>query len=406
MQYDILIIGGGIVGLATALRLKQQKPGLKVILLEKEKSLARHQTGNNSGVIHSGIYYKPGSLKATNCIRGYNELLSFCQENGVPFDLCGKVIVATSPAELPALENIYTRGMQNGLTKIRKITREELREYEPHVAGISGIHVPYTGIIDYTEVCLKYAQLFTKAGGVLKLGEKVLDIKTSMRGAEVVTDGPTYSTSLIINCAGLFSDRIAALTRPNLDVRIIPFRGEYYELNKNKEYLVKSLIYPVPDPNFPFLGVHFTRMIKGGVEAGPNAVFAFKREGYRRTDFDWEDFSGSLAWPGFRKVALKYWQTGLGEYYRSFSKAAFTKALQKLIPEIREEDLKEGSAGVRAQACDRTGGLIDDFMILEDQHIINVCNAPSPAATSSLSIGRTVSEMALKRFAGVPASTL
>jgi L-2-hydroxyglutarate oxidase len=321
--------------------------------------------------------------------------------------LCGKVIVASSAKELPALENIYTRGIQNGLTQIRKITKDELKEYEPHVAGISGIHVPYTGIIDYTEVCIKYAQLFTKLGGTIKLGEKVQDIKTTSRGAEVVVEGQTYLTKLIVNCAGLFSDRIAALTRPQLDVRIIPFRGEYYELNKDKEYLVKTLIYPVPDPNFPFLGVHFTRMIKGGVEAGPNAVFAFKREGYRRTDFNWEDFSGSMAWPGFRKVATKYWRTGLGEYYRSFSKAAFTKALQKLIPEIREQDLKEGSAGVRAQACDRTGGLIDDFMILEDQHIINVCNAPSPAATSSLSIGRTVAEMALKRFSSdVPASTI
>ncbi len=405
MQYDILIIGGGIVGLATALRLKQQSPGLKIVLLEKENSLARHQTGNNSGVIHSGIYYKPGSLKATNCIRGYHDLLRFCDQNGVPYDLCGKVIVATSTAELPALENIYTRGIGNGLDKIRKISQGELREYEPHVAGISGIHVPYTGIIDYTEVSLTYARLIQEADGEIRLGERVLGIRPGSKGAEVVTGHQTFTTQLVINCAGLFSDRIAALTQPGLDIRIIPFRGEYYELKPEKEYLVKGLIYPVPDPNFPFLGVHFTRMIKGGVEAGPNAVFAFKREGYQKTDFDWTDFSDSLAWPGFRKVALRYWSTGLGEYYRSFSKAAFTKALQKLIPEVREEDLKPGSAGVRAQACDRTGGLVDDFLIFEDQHIINVCNAPSPAATSSLSIGRTVSEMALKRFASdVPAA--
>ncbi len=399
MQYDVLIIGGGIVGLATALRLKQNNSRLKVILLEKENSLAKHQTGNNSGVIHSGIYYKPGSLKATNCIRGYNDLIRFCEENGVRYELCGKIIVATSQAELPALENIYKRGIENGLSKIRKIRKEELNEFEPHVNGIQGIAVPYAGIINYTEVCDKYAQLFKAAGGEIKLGEKVLDIRISSNGADVITSNTTYSTKLVVNCAGLFSDRIAALTRPKIDVRIIPFRGEYYELKKEKEYLVKNLVYPVPDPNFPFLGVHFTRMIKGGVEAGPNAVFAFKREGYKRTDFDWKDFSASMAWPGFRKVALKYWQTGLGEYYRSFSKAAFTKALQKLVPEIREEDLKTGGAGVRAQACDRTGGLIEDFLILEDKHIINVCNAPSPAATSSLSIGRTVAEMALNRFA-------
>ncbi len=379
MQYDVLIIGGGIVGLATALRLKQNNSRLKVILLEKENSLAKHQTGNNSGVIHSGIYYKPGSLKATNCIRGYNDLIKFCEENGVRYELCGKIIVATSQAELPALENIYKRGIDNGLSKIRKIRKEELNEFEPHVNGIQGIAVPYAGIINYTEVCDKYAQLFKAAGGEIKLGEKVLDIRVSSDGADVITSNTTYSAKLVVNCAGLFSDRIAALTRPKIDVRIIPFRGEYYELKKEKEYLVKNLVYPVPDPNFPFLGVHFTRMIKGGVEAGPNAVFAFKREGYKRTDFDWKDFSDSMAWPGFRKVAMKYWQTGLGEYYRSFSKAAFTKALQKLVPEIREEDLKTGGAGVRAQACDHTGGLIDDFLILEDKHIINVCNAPSPA---------------------------
>ncbi|MDJ1483955.1 MULTISPECIES: L-2-hydroxyglutarate oxidase [Xanthocytophaga] len=398
MKYDILVVGGGIVGLATALRLKKNKPDLKIILLEKEKQLAKHQTGNNSGVIHSGIYYKPGSLKATNCINGYNELLEFCRENDIKFDLCGKIIVATSQEELPALENIYNRGIQNGLTDIRKISQAEIREHEPHCSGISGIWVPYTGIIDYTDVSYKYAEVFKKLGGEILHEQKVLDIKPGSTSTEVITDKQTFETKLVINCAGLFSDKIAALTHKNINVRIIPFRGEYYEIKKEKEYLVKGLIYPVPDPNFPFLGVHFTRMVKGGVEAGPNAVFSFKREGYKKTDFNWSDFSESIAWPGFRKVAAKYWRTGLGEYYRSFSKAAFTKALQKLIPEIQENDLIPGNAGVRAQACDRTGGLIDDFMILEDKHIINVCNAPSPAATSSLSIGKTVAEMALQRF--------
>jgi L-2-hydroxyglutarate oxidase len=398
MQYDVVIIGGGIVGLATALRLKQAQPGLKVALLEKEKQLAAHQTGHNSGVIHSGIYYKPGSLKATNCINGYNQLLEFCDREGVAYDLCGKVIVATGKEELTALETIYQRGVDNGLSKIRKITAAELKEYEPHVHGIAGIHVPYTGIIDYTDVSLKYAEIFLKLGGEIMLGEKAETIRNQGEHSEIVTATATYRTRLVINCAGLFSDKIAALTRSKVDFRIIPFRGEYYELVPEKHHLVKTLIYPVPDPNFPFLGVHFTRMIKGGVEAGPNAVFAFKREGYKKTDFHLSDVTESLAWPGFRKVMFKYWQTGLGEYYRSFSKTAFTKALQKLIPEIQEKDLVPGGAGVRAQACDRTGGLLDDFMILEDKHVINVGNAPSPAATSSLSIGKTVAGLALERF--------
>jgi (S)-2-hydroxyglutarate dehydrogenase len=398
MQYDITIIGGGIVGLATALRIVETQPRLRVALLEKEAQFAKHQTGNNSGVIHSGIYYKPGSLKAKNCIRGYHQLIDFCDRNDVPYELCGKIIVATDTRELPALENVFTRGKQNGLEGIRKITREEIKEYEPYCSGISGIYVPQTGIIDYTRVSLKYAELFQKAGGQVFLGEKVINIRNTGSVSEVITEKSTFSTKLVVNCAGLYSDKIAAINRDKIDVRIIPFRGEYYEIKPEKQYLVKNLIYPVPDPNFPFLGVHFTRMVNGGVEAGPNAVFAFRREGYRRLDFHLGEFTESLGWPGFRKVATKYWRTGLGEYYRSFSKAAFTRALQKLIPDIQESDLIPGGAGVRAQACDRTGGLIDDFMILEDTHIINVCNAPSPAATSSLSIGLTVSEMVLKRF--------
>lgn len=397
-MYDITIIGGGIVGLATALTLKNSNPALNILLLEKESELAKHQTGNNSGVIHSGLYYKPGSLKATNCIHGYNLLLDFCRNHDIPFDLCGKIVVATEENELPLLENLFVRGQQNGLQNLKKLKREELLEYEPHVAGLAGIFVPQTGIVDYKLVAQKYGDLIQQKGGSIILGEKVLDIQSSESKSVVVTQKTSYTTKLVINCAGLYSDKVARMTVPDLNVKIIPFRGEYYKLRKDKEYLVKNLIYPVPDPNFPFLGVHFTRMAKGGVEAGPNAVLAFKREGYKKSDINLRELGETLAWPGFQKVAAKYWQTGFGEMYRSFSKAAFTKALQKLIPEIVESDLAPGGAGVRAQACDRQGGLVDDFMILEEKKVINVCNAPSPAATSSLAIGETVSKLALARF--------
>lgn len=397
-NFDCLIVGGGIVGLATALNILESKPELNVAVLEKEDRVAKHQTGNNSGVIHSGIYYKPGSLKALNCIRGYEMLLDFANKHNIPYDLCGKVIVATHAEELPLLENVYKRGIENGLTKIRKITAEEIRGYEPHCTGLAGIHVPYTGIIDYGRVAEVIGEQIELKGGHVILNAKVDAINPKNDGAEVHAAGTTYTTKLVVNCAGLFSDRIAGLTEKNLDVRIVPFRGEYYELREDKRYLVKSLIYPVPDPNFPFLGVHFTKMIGGGVEAGPNAVFAFKREGYKKSDVKLSDVWDSISWPGFRKVALKYWKTGLGEYYRSFSKAAFTKALQKLVPEVQENDLVPAGAGVRAQACDRTGGLLDDFKITENEIAINVLNAPSPAATSSLSIGKTVSELVLKRF--------
>lgn len=397
-MYDITIIGGGIVGLATALTLKNSNPALNILLIEKENELAKHQTGNNSGVIHSGLYYKPGSLKATNCIHGYNLLIDFCRENEIPFDLCGKIVVATEENELPLLENLFVRGQQNGLQNLKKLNREELLEYEPHVAGLAGIFVPQTGIVDYKLVAQKYGDLIQQKGGNIILGEKVLDIQSSEDKSVVVTQKASYTTKLVINCAGLYSDKVARMTVPNLNVKIIPFRGEYYKLRQDKEYLVKNLIYPVPDPNFPFLGVHFTRMAKGGVEAGPNAVLAFKREGYKKSDINFSELGETLAWPGFQQVAAKYWRTGFGEMYRSFSKAAFTKALQKLIPEIVESDLAPGGAGVRAQACDRDGGLVDDFMILEEKKVINVCNAPSPAATSSLAIGETVSKLALARF--------
>lgn len=397
MQYSVVIVGGGIVGLATALQLIKKKLGLKILVLEKEAELAKHQTGNNSGVIHSGIYYKPGSLKATNCIRGYHQLIAFCQEQNIPFELCGKIIVATDESEKPLLQNLFVRGEQNGLKKLKKLSAGELKEYEPHVKGIGGIFVPQTGIVDYKLVAEKYGEVLRTQGVEIHLGERVVNIQTE-KSTTVITDKSSYTTELVINCAGLYSDKVARLTVQNLNVKIIPFRGEYYKLRKEKEHLVKNLIYPVPDPNFPFLGVHFTRMAKGGVEAGPNAVLAFQREGYKKSDINLSELAETLAWPGFQKVAAKYWRTGFGEMYRSFSKAAFTKALQKLIPEIQQQDLVEGGAGVRAQACDRDGGLVDDFLILEEKNVINVCNAPSPAATSSLAIGETVSGLALKRW--------
>jgi len=398
VKYDVVVIGGGIVGLATALQLQNANPNIKLVLLEKEDALAKHQTGNNSGVIHSGIYYKPGSLKATNCIRGYHLLIDFCKMNAIPYELCGKIIVATSEEEIPLLNNLYERGLQNGLTGMKKINKDELKEYEPHVSGMAGVVVPQTGIVDYKLVAQKYGELIGAKGGEIKLGERVIEIQENDSSCVVVSQKETYSTQLVINCCGLYSDKVARFTSPELNVKIIPFRGEYYKLKKEKEYLVKNLIYPVPDPNFPFLGVHFTRMAGGGIEAGPNAVLAFSREGYKKSDINLRELAESLAWPGFQKVAFKYWKTGMGEMYRSFSKAAFVKALQKLIPEIQKEDLEEGGAGVRAQACDRNGGLVDDFMIVEKKHVINVCNAPSPAATSSLAIGETIAQLASKKF--------
>lgn len=399
MKYDVVVIGGGIVGLATALKIKEQKPNTRLMVIEKEDGPAKHQTGNNSGVIHSGLYYKPGSLKALNCINGYNMLLDFCRKEEINFDLCGKIVVATRAEQLPILETLFQRGNENGLTNLEYLNPEQMKEIEPHVAGIKGIKVPQTGIIDYTAVSLKYAEKIQELGGEIRFNERVYSVSEINSVSTVVTTKGSYDTSLVVNCGGLYSDKIAQMTQEEkINLKIVPFRGEYYELKPEKQHLVKHLIYPVPDPNFPFLGVHFTRMINGGVEAGPNAVLAFRREGYKKTDFKFSELKETLLWPGFQKVAAKYWKTGMGEYYRSFSKAAFTKALQELIPEIKAEDLKPGGAGVRAQACDITGGLLDDFSIIENKQAINVCNAPSPAATSSLSIGQAVSEMVLKRL--------
>lgn len=397
MQYDSIIIGGGAVGLATALRLITENPSHKILVIEKETEVAKHQTGNNSGVIHSGLYYKPGSLKALNCLRGYDLLIAFCRQHEIPFELCGKIIVATDEEEIPALNKLFDRGHENGLRGLRMLNAEQIREYEPYARGVAGIHVPQTGIVDFRLVAHRYADVFQQKGGEIQLGEKVLDIRVTTSEVTVITTKQSYTAKLLINCAGLYSDKIARLTSQQVDVKIVPFRGEYYKLKKEKEYLVRNLIYPVPDSNFPFLGVHFTRMARGGVEAGPNAVLAFKREGYKKSDINLAELSETLVWPGFRKVAAKYWRTGFGEMYRSFSKAAFTKALQKMLPAVQEDDLEEGGAGVRAQACDRTGGLVDDFLIFEEKRVINVCNAPSPAATSSLAIGETVASLAGKK---------
>lgn len=396
---DIIIVGGGIVGLATAYQLKMTNPDLKIKVLEKEPAVAVHQTGNNSGVIHSGLYYKPGSLKATNCINGYHLLIDFCQKNEIPYEITGKVVVATKAEQIPLLNNLYERGQQNGLAGVRKISAAETREYEPYVSCVEGMWVPQTGIVDYKVVCQKLEELLIKDGVEVVFGSKVIGIAKGQSLNIITSTTGVYECKLVINCAGLYSDKVAQLSENKpIDVRIVPFRGEYYKIKPEKHYLVKNLIYPVPDPNFPFLGVHFTRMMRGGIEAGPNAVLAFQREGYKKSQVNFKELFETLAWPGFQKVAFKYWETGLGEMYRSFSKAAFTKALQELIPDIQESDLMEGGAGVRAQACDRTGGLLDDFSIIEDQRAINILNAPSPAATSSLAIGKTVAEMAVKRF--------
>ena len=397
-KYDVIVVGAGIVGLATALQIKQQRPALKVMVLEKESKVAAHQTGNNSGVIHSGIYYKPGSLKALNCIEGYHLLIEFCKAHQIPFELCGKIIVATSESELTALDNIYKRGVENGLTGLRYINSEEIKAIEPETYGVKGLVVPQTGIVDYKVVANKYAEVFQSLGGVLMFNQKVVAVNAQAHEIQVKTSQQSFTTRLMVNCAGLYSDKVAAMTIPDLDIKIIPFRGEYYALKHEKRQMVKHLIYPVPDPNFPFLGVHFTRRIDGEIEAGPNAVLAFKREGYKKSQINLKELIESLTWSGFIAVFKKYWRTGFGEMYRSFSKAAFTKALQKLMPNIKASDLVIGGAGVRAQACDKTGGLIDDFAIRELPGQIHVLNAPSPAATSSLAIGKSIAALAFKQL--------
>ncbi len=395
VNYHVIVVGGGIVGLAAALNIMQARPKTKLILIEKEEGVGQHQTGHNSGVIHSGLYYKPGSLKAVNCRVGYQDMLEFCRQHSIPHDICGKIVVATSPNEFPGLEELHRRGVANGLTGLKFLQPDEIRKIEPHCAGLRGLFVPQTGIVDYGVVAKKYAELLTKLGADIVLGETIVDIKKKGNQLEVIGNSRTWIGHVAVACAGLQSDRLARKSDPSLPLRILPFRGEYYKFSSSAPKLVNHLIYPVPDPAFPFLGVHFTRMIGGGMECGPNAVFALGREAYKKTDFNLRDLSESLAWPGFRTVARKYWRTGLGEYHRSFSKQAFVKALQKLIPEIRAEHLEPGGAGIRAQACDREGNLLDDFDIRRDGNIIHVCNAPSPAATASLAIGKTISDTVL-----------
>ncbi|MBI5807385.1 MAG: L-2-hydroxyglutarate oxidase [Ignavibacteriales bacterium] len=389
---DVIIVGAGIVGLATGLKILEKDPSIKILFLEKENDIALHQTGNNSGVIHSGIYYKPGSLKATNCTRGYKMLLNFCDEHKVKYDICGKIILATSEDENSIMNNIYERGIKNDLKDLKILSKEEIKELEPHANGVAAIHVPQTGIIDYTEVSKKYLEVIQSKNGEIIFNQKVVDIKTNENSTYVFTQNEKYECKVLITCSGLSSDRLAKITHPNLNYRLIPFRGEYYKLKKGSQHLVRNLIYPVPDPSFPFLGVHFTRMIDNEVECGPNAVLSFKREGYKKTSFNLIDTFETFSWKGFHKIMMKHWKTGLGEFYRSYNKNAFVKALQKLIPEIQKDDLIVGGAGVRAQACLDDGTLLDDFLFMESKGVIHVCNAPSPAATASLSIGETISE--------------
>jgi len=396
--YDVAIIGGGIVGAATALALVQSRPGLKLVILEAEDRLAAHQTGHNSGVIHSGLYYKPGSLKARNCVEGREAMYRFCAENGIPAERTGKVVVATLPDELPALEKLEQRGRENGLEGIRRLTPEEIREFEPHAAGIAGLFVPQTGIVDYRLVNNKFGQLVQAGGGEILTGARVTGFQKSGGDFILATPRGDIAARTLINCAGLHSDQVARLCGVEPGMQIMPFRGEYYEIVPEKHHLVKNLIYPVPDVRFPFLGVHFTRMARGGVEAGPNAVIAFKREGY-----SWGAFSIGDVWQyftstGFWRMGLKYWRMGFGEIYRSLNKRAFVRALQRLVPDLRDEDLHRGGAGVRAQALGPDGALIDDFVIREADRQIHVLNAPSPAATASISIGEKIAEMAMRNL--------
>jgi len=394
-EFDVAIIGAGIVGLATAVELVH---GLKLVVLDKETAVAAHQTGHNSGVIHAGLYYKPGSLKAQTATEGSRLMIEFCQEHSLPYELCGKVVVALNDAELPRLEELYRRGTANGVPGLRKLTAEQVRELEPHAMGIAGLHSPRTGIVDYVAVARTYAQMVEQGGGEVRLGTKVTGIERRPGELVLKTNGNEVHTRTVVNCAGLGCDLIAKMTGSTGGLRIVPFRGEYYELAPRSRRLVRGLIYPVPDPGFPFLGVHFTKKINGSVEAGPNAVLAFAREGYKKTAMNPAYALGLATFPGFWRMATRYWKMGLGEFYRSWVRAAFVKALQKLVPELSPEDVAAGGAGVRAQAMDAKGNLLDDFCFVESENAIHVLNAPSPAATASISIGRTVAGRARAAF--------
>jgi (S)-2-hydroxyglutarate dehydrogenase len=390
---DIVIVGGGIVGLATAWHLTQRHPDRSLVILEKEAALARHQTGHNSGVLHSGIYYRPGSLKAKNCRAGIRMMIGFCREQEIPHDVCGKVIVATEDWELPRLDKLLERGQANGVP-CERIGPERLREIEPHCAGRAAIHVKEAGIVDYAQVCRRLAELVQERGGRIVTDARVLALKENPGEVSIQTTAGEFQARLLVNCAGLHSDRVTALSGAKPSVKILPFRGEYYELSREAEHLCRTLIYPVPDPQFPFLGVHLTRMIHGGVHCGPNAVLAFAREGYRKSDVNAADLAEVLGYGGFWRLAFKHWRMGCEEMWRSWSKAAFVRALQRLVPDIRADMLTPSPAGVRAQAVAPDGVMVDDFALEECPRIVNVVNAPSPAATSSLSIGHWVAGIA------------
>ena len=398
MNYQVTIVGGGIVGLATAWRLLEARPQLKILLLEKEAKLAAHQTGNNSGVLHAGLYYKPGSAKAQCAVQGLQQMVAFCRAHGIPHEQCGKIVVATQPDELERLENLWQRGLANGLQGLRKLSPEQLREIEPHAAGLAAIHVPQEGIVDYPAVCEKLGELIRQAGGEIKLGACVEKILPGPGGWTVETSAGNFQTKFVVACGGLHADRLVRAAGQKPAAKIIPFRGEYFQIKKERQFLVRHLIYPVPDPKFPFLGVHFTRLIHGGIEAGPNAVLAFAREGYKWTDVNLRDLAESLFFPGLWKFLAKYPSLCGYEIRRSLSKAEFTRSLQKLVPAIRADDLEAGGAGVRAQAMLPDGKLVEDFHFEEARGILHVVNAPSPAATAALAIGAKISEKVLTQL--------
>lgn len=397
-ETDLLVIGAGIVGLATALEASRRLPGLRILVVEKEDHVAAHQTGHNSGVIHSGIYYKTGSLKARNCVAGAASMKRFCQEHGVPFEECGKLVVATSPDEVPRLEQLHQRGIANGVPGLRMLTREQFREIESHCEGICALHVPTTGIVDYTVVAQKYAELLQQTASEIILNAKVIGLREDGPSNVVETTAGVLGAKCVINCAGLYSDIITRMAGVQTELEIIPFRGEYYEVIPERRQLIKAPIYPVPDPRFPFLGVHFTRRINGSVEAGPNALLALRREGYTGAAVDLSEATETLRFPGFWKMARKYWRKGLEEQYRSWVKAAFVKSLQKMVPELTEADLAPGGSGVRAQAVDKHGNLLDDFYFVHSRRMIHVCNVPSPAATASLEIGKEIVDLLAQTF--------
>ena len=398
MTYDFLIVGAGIVGLSTAYKLSIAYPDANILVLEKENRVAAHQTGRNSGVIHSGIYYKPGSYKAKNCVEGRHELVAFCREHEIAHEICGKVIVATDETELPALKKIYDRGLENEIEGISMIGADEMKEIEPWVKGVEAIHVPCSGIVDYAGVCRKLAELLRNAGNDIRLSSEVKSVYHNNGTVTVQTGKERISARYLINCAGLQSDRIARASGVSSEIKIIPFRGEYYELTPGAQHKVKALIYPVPNPEFPFLGVHFTRMVLGGVECGPNAVFAFKREGYTKTSFDLNDVIDTFNFPGFWKLAGKHWRMGADELYRSFSKQGFLENLRKLIPSIGIGDITESPAGVRAMALKPDGEILDDFYFETTENEVHVLNAPSPAATAGLAIGSEITAKVKSSF--------